>query len=102
MKFYSLSKTSEHIVDLHLDPTAYHLVSNILDELLDEVAPEDPAAVHVEILGHLTGLLSEPSGLVWSHHDRDHPHLIGMVPLVGHAGPLLGVCWLHLPLCRNS
>ena len=50
-----LSKISEHIVDLHHDPTDHHLVSLIQDDLLDVVVPEDPAAVHGEMLGHRSG-----------------------------------------------
>lgn len=90
-----LAKISKLIIDLDRDPTAHHLVSLILDELLDVLVPVDPTAV------------------VWSHHDHVHLYLIGLVPLVGlvmqlkhiplvglveHVVHLLGVDWLHLPI----
>ena len=47
-----LAKISKLIIDLDRDSTAHHLVSLILDELLDVLVPVDPTAV------------------VWSHHDQ--------------------------------
>ena len=64
-------KISEHIVDLDLGPTAHHLVSVILNDLLDVVGPEDLAADRGEMLEHLACLVRELSAQVGYLHENE-------------------------------